>query len=121
MLPPEIQRIVLLIGLAAVGYLLILAWTEDMEAAKAPMVYSDSPVLSQQPLAAQSDRPVVDEFAPIDSDIAPVPQAPVTQPAAGKGRLVKVETPVLEVWIDLLGGDIARVQLPTYPLSLIHI
>ena len=48
MLPPEIQRIVLLIGLAAVGYLLILAWTEDIEAAKAPMVYSDSPVLSQQ-------------------------------------------------------------------------
>ena len=118
MLPPEIQRIVLLIGLAAVGYLLILAWTEDMEAAKAPMVYSDSPVLSQQPLAVQSDRPVVDEFALIDSDIAPVPQAPVTQPAVGKGRLVKVETPVLEVWIDLLGGDIARVQLPTYPISL---
>ena len=56
MLPPEIQRIVLLIGLAAVGYLLILAWTEDMEAAKAPIVYSDSPVLSQQALAAQSDR-----------------------------------------------------------------
>ena len=40
MLPPEIQRIVLLIGLAAVGYLLILAWTEDMEAAKTPTVYS---------------------------------------------------------------------------------
>ena len=49
MLPPEIQRIVLLISLAAVGYLLILAWTEDMEAAKAPIVYSDSPVLPQQP------------------------------------------------------------------------
>mgnify|MGYP001353655564 FL=1 len=55
MLPPEIQRIVLLIGLAAVGYLLILAWTEDMDAAKAPMVYSDSPVLSQEALATQSD------------------------------------------------------------------
>ena len=101
MLPPEIQRIVLLIGLAAVGYLLILAWTEDMEAAKAPIVYSDSPVLPRQALAAQSDRTVVDEFAPVDSDIAPMPQAAVRQPAAGKGRLVKVETPVLEVWIDL--------------------
>ena len=82
---------------------------------KSPIVYSDSPVLSQQALAAQSDRPVVDEFAPVGSDIAPMPQAAVGQPAAGKGRLVKVETPVLEVWIDLLGGDIARVQLPTYP------
>jgi hypothetical protein len=32
MLPPEIQRIVLLIGLAATSYLLILAWNEDMQA-----------------------------------------------------------------------------------------
>ncbi len=103
MLPPEIQRIVLLISLAAVGYLLILAWTEDMEAAKAPIVYSDSPVLSQQALAAQSDRPVVDEFAPVDSDIAPMPQAAVRQPAAGKGRLVKVE-PSLQI-ITIKAGE----------------
>ena len=34
MLPPEIQRIVLLIALAATGYLMILAWNEDMQEAK---------------------------------------------------------------------------------------
>ena len=91
MLPPEIQRIVLLIGLAVVGYLLILAWTEDMEAAKAPTVYSDSPVPSQQPREIHSDTSVVDEFTLIDSDNAVMPQAPIAQPAVGKGRLVKVE------------------------------
>ena len=43
MLPPEIQRVVLLIGMAATAYLLILAWNDDMEAAKVPTVYSEAP------------------------------------------------------------------------------
>ena len=118
MLPPEIQRIVLLIGLAAVSYLLILAWTEDMEAAKAPTVYSEAPLVSQQPSTAGVAQTTEDEFAAVDSDIPPETVVQRTQTATDTGRLVKVETPVLEVWVDLLGGDIARVQLPTYPISL---
>lgn len=118
MLPPEIQRIVLLIGLAAVGYLLILAWTEDMEAAKAPTVYSEAPLVSQQLSTAGVAQTTDDEFAAVDSDIPPETVVQRTQTATDTGRLVKVETPMLEVWVDLLGGDIARVQLPTYPISL---
>ena len=118
MLPPEIQRIVLLIGLAAVGYLLILAWTEDMEAAKTPTVYSDAPLVSQQSSMAAAELPSVDEFKLIDSDIPAETVTPSAQTTLDTGRLVKVETAVLEVWVDLLGGDIARVQLPTYPISL---
>ena len=118
MLPPEIQRIVLLIGLAAVGYLLILAWTEDMEAAKAPTVYSEAPLVSQQSPIQGEAQTTEDEFAAVDSDIPPETVVQRTQTATDTGRLVKVETPVLEVWVDLLGGDIARVQLPTYPISL---
>ena len=118
MLPPEIQRIVLLIGLAAVGYLLILAWTEDMEAAKTPTVYSDAPLVSQQSSMAAAELPSVDEFKLINSDIPAETVTPNAQTTLDTGRLVKVETAVLEVWVDLLGGDIARVQLPTYPISL---
>jgi YidC/Oxa1 family membrane protein insertase len=33
------------------------------------------------------------------------------------GRLVKVTTPTLQAWIDLLGGDIVRIQLPKFPLT----
>ena len=118
MLPPEIQRIVLLIGLAAVGYLLILAWTEDMQAAKTPTVYSDAPLVSQQSSVAEAELPSVDEFKLIDSDIPAETVTPSVQANLDSARLVKVETAVLEVWVDLLGGDIARVQLPTYPISL---
>lgn len=127
MLPREIQRIVLLIGMAATGYLLILAWNNDMEAAKVPTVYSDAPQTSadQQPaIAPAMQQPLADDFAPLEADIppAPVDNAPGTLIDADKpgnaARLVKVETPALQVWIDLLGGDIVRVQLPTYPISL---
>ena len=46
MLPPEIQRIVLLIALAATGYLMILAWNDDMQQAKTPVQVSDAPLSS---------------------------------------------------------------------------
>lgn len=121
MLPPEIQRVVLLIGMAATAYLLILAWNDDMEAAKVPTVYSEAPLMTQEePFTAPA--PVeVDEFAPADADIPPPTAADSfvdSTPADTTNRLVKVETPALLVWIDLKGGDIVRVQLPTYPVTL---
>ena len=120
MLPPEIQRVVLLIGMAATAYLLILAWNDDMEAAKVPTVYSEAPLMTQEePFTAPA--PVeVDEFAPADADIPPTAADSFVDstPADTTNRLVKVETPALLVWIDLKGGDIVRVQLPTYPVTL---
>jgi YidC/Oxa1 family membrane protein insertase len=121
MLPPEIQRVVLLIAMAATAYLLILAWNDDMEAAKVPTVYSDAPLMAQEePFTAPA--PIeVDEFAPSGADIpAAIPADSVVSstPIELTNRLVKVETPALLVWIDLKGGDIVRVQLPTYPVTL---
>jgi YidC/Oxa1 family membrane protein insertase len=53
------------------------------------------------------------------------PAAPLTQnvavnvvQGASSDRLVTVESAALKVWIDLLGGDIVRVQLPTFPVAL---
>ena len=72
MLPPEIQRIVLLIGLAATSYLLILAWNEDMQADRSPISYSDAPLVADQQTNAidtSAIRPgVVDQFQS-ESDI----------------------------------------------------
>ena len=39
MLPTEVQRILLLIGLAATGYLMILAWNDDFIQNKTPTAY----------------------------------------------------------------------------------
>ncbi len=121
MLPPEIQRVVLLIGMAATAYLLILAWNEDMEAAKVPTVYSDAPLMVQEEPIAALNAVEADEFASENSDIPPATPSDsfvVSEPVDLSSRLVKVETPALLVWIDLKGGDIVRVQLPTYPVTL---
>ncbi len=121
MLPPEIQRIVLLIGMAAVAYLLILAWNEDMAAAKSPTVYSDAPLTSPQANVTPSQTTTLKEFSVAETGIPPTPEVDdslVTSENVNPNRLLKVETSVLQIWIDLLGGDIVRVQLPTYPVSL---
>jgi YidC/Oxa1 family membrane protein insertase len=123
MLPPEIQRIVLLIGMAATAYLLILAWNDDMEAAKTPMVYTDAPVIAQGGMNQEQAAVASEVLEPNDMDIPPA--APLTQnvavnvvQGASSDRLVTVESAALKVWIDLLGGDIVRVQLPTFPVAL---
>lgn len=136
MLPPEIQRIVLLIGLAATSYLLILAWNEDMQADRSPISYSDAPLVADQQTNAidtSAIRPSVVDQSQSDSDIPDVsllssdelPTSLSTTDAFSEARaqtpesrLVVVTTPKLKVWIDLLGGDIVRVQLPQYPVAL---
>lgn len=136
MLPTEVQRILLLIGLAATGYLMILAWNEDYMQAPADAQYSSAP--EPEPLAQDTAGDVAETFdaaaatgtapatAPATSD---VPDASLiatseadrpapSETAAAADRLIRVETPALKVWIDRLGGDIVRAELPAYPVSL---
>ena len=134
MLPPEALRIVLLIGLAATGYLMIQAWNTDYVSNQETVTYSEAPALadggSQAPISAVPDAPppvqtsdsaaggdIPDESLLSDGAES---EAPASQPAAAVGadRLVTVFTPTLKLWIDRLGGDIVRVQLPKYPLEL---
>ena len=131
MLPTEIQRIVLLIGLAAVGYLLILAWNNDYGQSVNADAYSSelelsgaaagvAPVVAAQtPGSVPSSTDVPDDslLAP-PATTEPAPSANTPAPAVDQGRLIQVTTPVLEVWIDKLGGDLVRVQLPKFPLTI---
>lgn len=113
MLPPEIVRIVLLIGLAATGYMMILAWTDDRQAMRAPIEYSDRPIVSSdvvadapidttnQPIAGESDSMTVSDV-PDESMLSeqPVLVAPAAATERSSGRLVQVTTNTLNVWID---------------------
>lgn len=126
MLPAEIQRVVLLIGLAATGYLLILAWNDDMQAARTTDYYSAEPVVAGEEAAADTavelapaSETVTDDdipAMPLPSNLAPAP-APAMQSFA-TDRLVTVTTPSVKLWIDKLGGDVVRVLLPKFPIEL---
>ncbi len=124
MFPPEVQRIVLLIGLAVTGYLLILAWNEDVMQPSAAVEHSAAPDIDDAPttdfpeasipaVASSSDIP---DVSLIGAQHEPAISENVQ--ASATNRLVRVTTPVLDVWIDRLGGDVRRVHLPKFPVDL---
>ncbi len=127
MFPAEIQRIVLIIGLAAVAYLMVLAWNDDQKRNAPQQTLSEAPLVSNGPVA---EVPIPDTSEmPAAAPHSDVPDASLIGPAqpistkapdavSSTDRLIRVDTGVLSVWIDRLGGDIVRVQLPRYPLSL---
>ena len=128
MLPAEIQRVVLLICLAATGYLLILAWNGDVQEARDQDYYAVEPAVSSSDFAADSVSDSVPELTNSlvsGGDIPALPTA--SMPAVeqvnplstiGGNRLVRVTTPSLKMWIDLKGGDVVRVLLPKFPVEI---
>jgi YidC/Oxa1 family membrane protein insertase len=133
MLSPEVQRILLLIGLAATGYLLILAWNDDYVQRQAPETFSaepetgDASAFDQDDPAGLQEQPAVAPPSEVESDVPdesllgheePVASSPAEAAPVSQERLLKVTTDTLEVWIDRLGGDIVRVQLPRHLLDI---
>ncbi|MCZ6620255.1 MAG: membrane protein insertase YidC [Gammaproteobacteria bacterium] len=132
MIPTEVQRILLLVGLAATGYLMLLAWNEDyLQGASTPS--TDATEISEQ--TSSSDIPSdissdVPEFGQPRQGSSDVPDAAligsgvvasgevtvVEQP--DRRQLVKITTPKLQIWIDRAGGDIVAVKLPLFPVNI---
>lgn len=128
MLPAEIQRVVLLICLAATGYLLILAWNGDMQETRDQDYYAAEPAVSSTDFNANSVSDTVPDLADTGSAGDDIPALPTANLPAGaqlntlttmnSSRLVTVTTPSLKMWIDLKGGDVVRVLLPKFPLEI---
>ncbi len=125
MITAEMQRILLLVALAATAYLLILAWNDDYIKGRTAPGASSAPVVTTAPTGEAPDA--FDEARHVSSDV-PKAAAPSEHHDTGEAarapasevadRLVKVTTDTMEVWIDREGGDIVRVQLPRYPVSI---
>ena len=120
MITAEMQRILLLVALAATAYLMVLAWNNDYIKGRAVPGESASPIAA----APVGDAP--DSFSEVRDESQTIVDVPkeeshpndsVPSPDASS-RLVKVTTEAMEVWIDRLGGDIVRVRLPRYPVSI---
>ena len=111
----DIRRTVIFIGLAISTYFLILAWNDD---------YGQN-TQANAPIAAVSenqDAPVPVQAATENADIPEV-DAPEVAPesidvAAPDGKLITVNTDVLQVTIDPRGGEVVQVLLPAYPASI---
>jgi len=117
------QRTILIAALAVVSYMMILQWQKDyVETPQAqqtqnyPQSYTQNDGTSDVP----ADVPVAS--APAGGDVPVDPSAEAAQPATAtlkptKG-LITVDTDVLQVSINPVGGDIVHVGLKDYPVSL---
>jgi len=118
----DIQRILILIGLAVTSYMLILAWNEDY-GANGKLLADPNDVFVEvldTPKSMNDDVPLIPK--PIDSGIVPqleeVTVDTETTDIKSMGQLVRVTTDVFDIQIDLNGGDIVKVALPAYPATL---
>lgn len=105
------QRTLIIAALAVVSYLMILQWQQD---------YLGTPTVAQTaPVPAESTS-AVPTVTPIPSDVPqPAGVAPVTPATYPAGQeLIAVETDVLSVRIDSLGGDLVEVGLKAYPVAV---
>lgn len=116
----DIQRVLILLGLAVTSYMLILAWNEDYgsNGSQLPDTREQEEVISAPAPDLIPDTPAenaatADMVPSLEEETVEIQKAVVT-PA----RTVKVSTDVLDIRIDLAGGDVVRVALPAYPASL---
>lgn len=108
----DVRRILLIAGLAVVSYMMILQWSND---------YSDS-ASEQQSVSSQSTvsevpAAVADNSGEVPSAVQDGAEttAVVQNSSAVSGTVIDVQTDVLNLRIDLNGGDIVFASLPKYP------
>lgn len=110
----EIQRTLVIIGLAVVSYMMVLAWQEDYgkPAAATPTTEQAATSIPASSDAA-SDVPGAEEIpAAVPGETDVVASETV---ATDDNRLVRVTTDVFNVVIDRQGGDIVELSLLNYP------
>ena len=117
----DIQRVLIMLGLAVTSYMLILAWNEDYYQGSTQT--TEDSVVVNDAYATGDILPTMSEPTSMGfTDIVPslegddATQAVVSVPVAR--NLVTVTTDVLVVKIDTLGGDIVSVALPKFPEKL---
>lgn len=95
-----------------IGFLLFQAWEKDHPPVQAPAV-------TQSAAAVPAGHYVPQVAAPAATTAVAAPAQPAATPAPiARGKLVHVQTDVLDLTIDTLGGDIINAKLLKFPESL---
>ena len=104
-----------LAGVALVSYLMLFAWNEDY-----PQQAPQNAEISSVPVQNTLDLPQAVNSTQVE-DLPQIQNASgssVAQTISTNNALISISTPVHQVNIDLLGGDIVSVALPKFPTSL---
>ena len=106
-------RILFWAGLLILIWLCIQTWQQTFQPRAAAPVADSAPTDTvSAPPAASTGLPTLPGAIPAAAPTATPSVSPVT---AAPARLITIKTGVLEAKIDLHGGDLSSVELPTYP------
>jgi YidC/Oxa1 family membrane protein insertase len=107
----ELRRTLLIVAMAIVGYFLLINWQREYGATSKV----ESKQVETSSAANTNDLPVAPPASSTNGDVPVTPQVSVpAEVSKTESSLVSVKTDVLDVQIDLVGGDVVRVALPTY-------
>lgn len=108
------QRYILIAGIAVLSFLLMIRWGEFQQHRAENGVATPATATAEASLPSASDA--MPSAVPGNADALPAPVAGEAAPAAN--RYIHVRTDVLDVKIDLQGGDIIDAALPQYAAKL---
>ncbi|PTY37592.1 membrane protein insertase YidC [Saccharospirillum sp. MSK14-1] len=107
----DVRRILLIAGLAVVSYMMILQWSSDYsDSAPEQQAVSSQSTVSDVPVAAAGSSEV-----PTATAEGGETNQVVQNESSVSGTVIDVRTDVLNLRIDLNGGDIVFASLPKYP------
>jgi len=117
----DLQRSLLIGAIAVLSFMLLTEWVAFKDARTATAAQETSRLINspgEPPTALR--EPDIDGATSVEEDLPAVPEAPgqttdaPTVPAANSGRIIQVYTDVLQLAIDLQGGDIIELSLPKH-------
>ena len=128
---PDIRRWVILLAIGLCAYWMVQAWV-GYQRAKNPDDYRGTPApnietnegtqITTVPTDLENGEGNVstaDDGDTPDPSLVQPHQETVSNANANVNRnLIQVTTPLLQIWIDPLGGDLVGAKLPEYPVSL---
>ena len=128
---PDIRRWIILLAIGLCAYWMVQAWV-GYQRAKNPEDYKGTPAPSVETNGGTEDTTVPNDLMNTEggiqtTDEGDVPDASLVAPQRPTGSnttteinrdLIQVTTPLLQIWIDPLGGDLVGAKLPKYPVSL---
>ena len=122
----DVRRSIIFVGLAIVSYMLILAWNEDYGQAPvqpvASSVYPNTSIETSTELSHQTKSDDSSEFAtPEESNIATsdtLTSNKTDSASIPTQKSITIKTDVLDMVIDLKGGNVVFAAMPEYKISL---
>ena len=117
----DLQRSLLIGAIAVLSFMLLTKWVDFKDARTSALTQENTRLTapgSPTPDLPASEAARTGEDLPSVADSTPAAISPADPVITNSGRIVQIHTDVLQLAIDLEGGDIIELTLPAYPAQL---